>query len=373
MNKQYLISVNELLKKEYDFDNQKLYQQKYIEIEPMGKRNKFWFKYKNQKFMYKKATTSIYEAYGEILAKKISEVVGIECADYHLAKFDYEDETSSDFKDSVGIITKNFLNEGDRLVPIGEIISTVLADYIMPSEEKQKLYNINEIPQYTAVLKLNNIEDIWPILDEYFKNIPNKAQIVKEVMDYLIKLYFFDIVTLQGDRHVWNFGLIVNDNNHTIKPAPLFDNSNIFNLNKPKTINELNQTINSPKNNYSRKKEKMMDVINSLVYNSTMQFCISSDDYIKLPNVFKKKTQIKSFEYFIKYSSEEFLYQCQDTLEKLEEKGIINILEDIELENGIELEEEFKKYITYIMNINIDRIKTVLNNYMMEGGRRIAK
>lgn len=78
--------------------------------------------------------------------------------------------------------------------------------------------------------------------------------IVYTIMDYLVRVYFFDLITLQGDRHIWNFGVIIDKENH-VRPAPIFDNANMCNLNRTKTVQEFMQLIESPKR-YDEKKKK---------------------------------------------------------------------------------------------------------------------
>lgn len=165
------IHLNELFLDAYGFDGKDLFKQPFIELESIGARKKFWFRYKGHSFMYKTVSGSIYEAYGELLSQSIARVLDIPCAHYMLADLDYEENDIDDFKDSQGVITVKFLQPGERLVPFGEIISQVLNSSIFSNPELEKLYDIEHIKQSVAVFKMNNLEDIWPILDLYFHNL----------------------------------------------------------------------------------------------------------------------------------------------------------------------------------------------------------
>jgi len=366
------INLNEILEKEYGFDGKNLFQKDYIEIETIGKRNKFWFNIKGNKFMYKKATTSIYEAYGELIAMSIAKYLDLPCASYQLAKFDYSSDSDSGFKNSYGIITRNFLKEDERLVAIGEIISSVTSTYIRTSKSKEEEFNILGFDDETAVNKLNNIEDLWAILDIYFINRPDRNKIVKDIMNFLVELYFFDILTLQGDRHIWNFGIIINDKTGEVKPAPLFDNSNIFNLNIPKIIKQFIETIRSNKLSLPNKKEKIENSINNLMYHSTMQFCIGSDDFTNLPNLFKKRKQLDSLDYFLKISGKEYIDKCLGKIELLEQITIEKILEDIEVTFGFAFIYDLQLYLTTIFKLNLNKIKERIENNRGKGGIKHA-
>ena len=168
MVRQGYIHLNELFQSEYNFKEGNLFKEPFIELESVGARKKFWFRFKNDLFLYKKVSYSIYEAYGEVLSNKIANILHMPCARYMLADFDYEDDRIDDFKESKGVITVNFLREGERLIPIGEIISKVLHSNVFPNIEKQKLYDVYAIDKKVAIHKMNNLEDLWPILDIHF-------------------------------------------------------------------------------------------------------------------------------------------------------------------------------------------------------------
>ena len=52
----------------------------------------------------------------------------------------------------------------------------------------------------------------------------------------LSKVFMYDILTIQGDRHSDNWGLIVDHKTKKVRLAPLYDNSNIYNLGRMKAI-----------------------------------------------------------------------------------------------------------------------------------------
>lgn len=354
--RQGFIHLNDLFKSEYNFENGNIFKEPFIELESVGARKKFWFRFKNHSFLYKKVACSIYEAYGELLSSKIASVLNIPCAHYMLADFNYEDETIDDFKNSKGVITINFLQEGERLVPIGEIISQVLQTNIFPDIEKQKLYGVYQVKKDIAINKMNNLEDLWPILDLYFASYKNKDIIVYTIMDYLVRVFFFDLITLQGDRHIWNFGVIIDQENH-VRPAPIFDNSNMCNLNRPKTILNFMDLMESPKKLLGTKRVKIQKDLNNALYHSKLRFSANSEDFLSEKTIDKKANQLDSLKQFLKKSDSSYIELLSNFIAQLEEFSIERVLMEVEEENGMQFDDKFKKYILDAMYMNLDNIK----------------
>ena len=177
---QGILDLTKLFEEEYHLEDKSFFLQPFVELETVGKRKKFWFYYKNNKFLYKKTEDNLYEGYGEIISQKIAHILEIPCASYMLAKFNYKDKDINDFENSVGIISQNFLENGERYIPFGEIISDVIGKYIH-TEEAKKNYDIDGVDEANSIKKLNNLESLWSILDLYFQNYPDKQEIVENL------------------------------------------------------------------------------------------------------------------------------------------------------------------------------------------------
>lgn len=362
MARQEFIHLNDLFQSAYNFQNGNLFKEPFIELESVGARKKFWFRFQNHLFLYKKVAYSIYEAYGEILSQNIANVLDIPCAHYMLADFDYQNDTIDDFKDSSGVITINFLKNGERLVPVGEIISQVLHSDIFPNEEKQKLYGIYQVDKDVAVHKMNNLEDLWPILDLYFSNHQNKDIIVYTIMDYLVRVYFFDLITLQGDRHIWNFGVII-DKENRVRPAPIFDNSNMCNLNRPKTILNFMGLMESPKRFLKDKKVKLQKNIYDALYHSKLRFSANSEDFLSNETVDKKAKPLDSLEQFLKKTESSYVDLLSSYISRIEDYTIERILLETEENIGVKFEEKFKNYVIQAMYMNLENIKAKIAEF----------
>ena len=72
--------------------------------------------------------------------------------------------------------------------------------------------------------KYNNLRGIWHCLEVYFKDYPNMQEIVAKLMMKIVKLFIFDLVTGQEDRHEENWGVVIYENGD-VDLQPIFDNS----------------------------------------------------------------------------------------------------------------------------------------------------
>lgn len=361
MTNDSFINLNELFEKEYQYDKKDFFHQPFIELETMGKRKKFWFLYNNQKYLYKKADSNLYEIYGELLSTIIASKINIPCASYMPAKFDYENEKIDDFKDSVGVITPNFLKEKERLVPIGEVIQQVLKDYVNKDLDRQKLYDVNGLDLKDAIQKMNSLEDLWPIFDIYLEDYPNKHKFVKMLMEELVKIYFFDLITLQGDRHVWNFGIILGPN-YTVRMPPIYDNANMCNLNRPKTMLEFSNLTKSKKNYIASKKAKVQKGIFNALYHSKLRLSGNADDFLQRDNADKKKNQLESLQDFLSKSDSETSDLLYNYIVTLKNEGMESIINECEQTYGFTFKKELKEYLVTSMNMNLDNMMNILTN-----------
>lgn len=358
------------LKKEDNF-----FSQPYIELEVIGKRKKFWFTTNNgktnQKFLYKEVNKeNIYEAYGEIFAKEIAVILNIPCADYMLAKFNYKDNNIDDFKHSKGVITPSFLKPNERLVPMGEIISEVYNNKIQPDIQLQKLYDVEGIEKGVAINRFNNLEDIWSILDCYFKNNPNKDAIIKDIMESFVKIYLFDIITLQGDRHIWNFGIIVNNETNEIRPAPIYDNANIFNLNRSKISTFLNISKPSMNKLSDKKLALQREMMYNMLYHSKLLFSANAEDFLSRKSFDKKAKALDSLKLFLSKSDHKTIELLENYVSTLEEIGPINIIKNYEHNMNVQIPADFTEYFSKSMGMNLQNIKQLITSQKAHYNRR---
>lgn len=361
LNLNYLFENFYFLTKEDNF-----FSQPYVELEVIGKRKKFWFTVNNNgktfKYLYKKDDSKkLYESYGEILAKEIAIILNIPCADYMLASFDYENNNIHDFKKSYGTITPNFLKENEYLVPMGEIISSVYDNIIVSNKELKDLFNPNNIDRDTIINSFNNLEDIWSIFDLYFKNYPNKTEIVQTLMEHFVKVYLFDIITIQGDRHIWNSGIIINKKTKAARPAPIYDNSNILNLNKSKIETFLNICNPNLKNMNAKKLAIQKEMSYNMLYHSKLLFSANASDFLSDRHFDKKAKHLDSLKVFLDKSDKSIIQLLENYVSTLNNIGPHKIISNYEKNANYTFPEDFKDYFITSLQMNLDNIVELIS------------
>lgn len=383
------------------------------EEEQRGTRtNKFWFN--NYKYMYKDVYQLTYEDYAEIIAYKLAEQVGINCAKYDLAIFN----------GNKGVITENLIkdNENEEMISGTEIISMVYTEYFIPrlyiiekyhelitqynakniyefsnlSNDKQlelrnkllslieevtnkkieysnnkinypeieeiyeyfdnisESYNPDFIEMKNGIIKANNLYDIWNVLEIYAK-INNLDYNIEEIMNDLINMFIFDIITSQGDRHADNWSIIKNNKDNSIRLCPLYDNSGICDLNREKgmkSILEYIQSLNNP-TLHEKKKHKIQKLLETTINHSNSGLKVDKID------VNKKNKNIIMMEKFIDYSSQEFIERIIYMTKKLDKETLDFIFLEIEKEIQAKIPEEVKIVVKTVINTNIEMIREI--------------
>ena len=382
------------------------------EEEQRGARtNKFWFN--NYEYMYKDVYQLTYEDYAEMIAYKIADQLGLECAKYDLAIFN----------GNRGVITENIIKDNNEEMLSGtEIIAMVYTEYFLPIlnviekyHELIKQYNANNIYEFSnlpndkqielrdklillakeisnkkidysnnhinypeieeiyeyldnisdsynseliemknGIIKANNLYDIWNVLEIYAK-INNLDFNTEETMNNLINMFIFDIITSQGDRHADNWSIIKNNKDNSIRLCPLYDNSGICDLNREKgmkSILEYIQSLNNP-TLHEKKKQKIEKLLEKTIDHN------NSGLKVDLTDVNKKNKNKIMMEKFIDYSSEEFTERIISMIKKLDEGTLDFIFLEIEKEIQDKIPEEVKIVVKTVINTNIRMIREI--------------
>lgn len=155
------------------------------------------FENNNNKLIYK-MQNSIKRCYNELLAYQLASFYNINCAFYDLATLD----------GTIGVLTINYKKAGVTYCSFTDL----MADFGI---------DVNEL-----VFSIqSNLENIWAILEKKFRDYANKEYIVKNLLDELIKIYCFDILICNSDRHLNNLELAEDKINNKYNIAPIFDHT----------------------------------------------------------------------------------------------------------------------------------------------------
>lgn len=228
----------------------------------------------------------------------------------------------------------------------------------MENETQQTKYLYNN---------LNNLEQLWSILDIYLALHKQDNKYLNLIMNYLIQTFIFDLITLQGDRHIGNWGIIENQNDKTLSIPLLFDNGTSFNLWK---LNSKENSFYINLKNYQEnpQKEKSKNQFLSILYKNKM-LLTCSEDAITNAKAKKREHNGKVFEYFLKTSSQNYIELARNYIEKIKNVSINNLLTKIETEQHVVIPVNVKNYIIDVMAWNLYFLDEALNKYSKEQGR----
>ena len=160
--------------------------------------------YNNKKYFYKKCN-NMKICYNELIAEKIANQMNIPCCHYIFSEKDGFIGVSSEM-----IINENYMSMKDFL---NSVYGTIYK--INPNGQKQ----ID-----TEYETKNTLESIWHAIELKYKN--KSQEKVFKVMDSIVKIFMFDILIGNSDRHTDNLGLIVTDDN--VEVAKIYDNEEML-------------------------------------------------------------------------------------------------------------------------------------------------
>lgn len=246
----------------------------------------FWILKDNEEYYFKVGTK--YSIYMELFCEEIAKILNIPTVSYDLAKV-------GDFK---GVISKNYNPDHVKETSLFEILDLYYENVICKSPD---LYE-NEVFIENAF----NLEDVWWALDYYYKDYPNKDQIVKKLMDQLVDSFLLQILTFNADLS--------------------YENMQILNTPVPSL---------TPNFDYG--------------FAGIVDFEVKANKYFfpVVPYTMGRPKQSNEIIIdFINMSDEVYIQKFEKYLSTLYQTPINDILKKIEDKIGVSLEEDIKEYLT---------------------------
>ena len=301
------------------YDLEDLHNKGLIEYEQSGISEKFWILSPHDGsriVLYKDEELKSYGSYIELLVEEMAKIMEIPCAHYDLATFD-------GWK---GVISYNFLKEDNNYSGF-DVISMFYESKLAENPELCELYNIDyEKDSIDDVsFKLNNLQDIWCILEDRYKEHPDKQMIVETIMNGLVDKLILDVVAVGVDSHVDNW-IITSDN----ELSPAFDNSRALGI--------------------TTKFKGLMDN-NTMLQDDKLLLTVDNENIDK---------PLEVLEYFLKISSSEYNDRVIDKISKLE--GNINSI-PTKIEERTEhcMPQLLKTYFISCMTEHLDKINEIIS------------
>ena len=305
-------------------DNEDLFANGLIDLEQGGRTSLFWIldEEGNKLALFKEPLNyDGYEGYGELISEEVSKLFGMPTAHYDLASY----------RGIKGILSYNFLKEYDSYYSGFDVLADFYEQKLQKDKELSELYGIDYYKDDldSATDKLNNLEDIWGILEDKYKDYPDKQYIVKRIMDGLVDKLVFDILMINEDDHCSNWGQ-VDDLEKGKVLAPQFDNSSILNLYK---------------NIYTEKFASGKDI-----EDKELRLTVDNKGITKPLEVLSQ---------FLGVSDSEYTDLVRDRVNILKE-NVEKIPTIIELRTEHEMPDYVKRYFITTMNTHLDKVSEVV-------------
>lgn len=218
------------------------------------------------------------------------------------------------------------------------------------------MYDKEFIKIENSLIKANNVFDLWSVIENYCHingfNVANADKIINK----LINLLIFDIITSQGDRHSNNWGLIVNKNNMTLRLAPLYDNSNMCNLNRGKALKTIHGYI-------ERLETNLPEVKRGRIENRLKESINHAKSCLKIvpEDIGTRSNNITMLSELFNMSNEELKNEVIEKIKRLSQENLQNIFRRIENRLKISIPEEIKDVVLKTIEINITEILNIIN------------
>lgn len=266
--------------------------------------NRIYYSYNGKKYLYKRSKR-LENCYNELIAEKIAKKLNIPCSHYIYSTYEGFVGVSSELFD-----TSNF-------VSMKELFKNVYGKVIESD-------GYEDLEYYTK----NDLESIWNALK--IKCIKEKIpkEKVKTLMTQIIKIFMFDMLIANSDRHTDNLGLIITNN--SIEVAKIFDN------------------------------EEMLSEYG--LYDGEYCIKVEEDDYEKSTD----SNPINIFEKFFNISASEYEDTFKKMLELISDENIEEIFKELENEE-VPVNEEIKEKVLSKFKTHRD----VTNRYFFNKSRRI--
>ena len=217
-------------------------------------------------------------------------------------------------------------------------------------ENINEMYDIDFMSYKNGIVRANNLFDLWSVMDIYCKingfNLANADDTIKK----LSKLFLFDIITSQGDRHTDNWGIITNGS--SVKLSPIYDNSNMCNLNRSKTIKSISSIIDLLKASKTKdaKSIRTEKRLKDSIYHQRSSLKVAPE------NVIDRANNLQMINEFMRVSSMEDQSEIFSIIEKLNPTYLENIFLRIEERIKAPIPSQIKDIVAKTIEINVNEL-----------------
>lgn len=286
---------------------------------------------------------------GRIIISRNGKILGFKCASYRACKLG----------NTIAVITQSIVKDNEKLILGTKIIEDFINAY--PNYEDEMFNNIYDISNNNdnnnkyLLNYLNNLDHLWSIFS--LRDDISEEEI-GDIINFLLDQLIFDIITLQGDRHLNNWSVIYD--NSVYKTSKFFDNSTSFGLSYPdmlKRISDFLSTLSSSK--FTRNKS----YVNELIYMAYPSLTLTSSNIIDSKS---KDSALKVLKDFLNMTDDNTNMKYSKLIAQLNSDVFDNMIQSAEKNNGLVMKPEVYQYITSLFNEHLSNLKNVLKEYWIE-------
>lgn len=265
--------------------------------------------------------------YNELLSSYLAKQVGIRCVNSKVASIN---NSNKKYNEKIGLLEESYLEQGYKSYVGYDIMENYL-DYLIENNiiSIDEKYLNGELSKTDYMsLNMNNLKCIYDSLKYFFKEYENSDELVEEIFTEIIKRFSFDYITMQGDRSLNNWSILVGVNKHP-KLAKMYDNEYAFSFEYTPEQKVINQNENT--------NEILENFFNNEFFNKTFSSKKIKEFHNIFIEVYKNLTPDTFFELLVRmeYINGEFesVRYKNDLIEKYEQnyERITNYLEKINM------------------------------------------
>lgn len=174
------------------------------EVEQIGSKPKFWFKFHGENWLFKEARENTGEDWAEKIASEAANLLGLPA--HHAELAEYEEKR--------GCAVKSFLSSSDQVLVHGnELLGGLITGY-----DKEKHWGQSD----------HTFDNIVAVLERLFPEGPSRRRAASRMVGYLV----LDALVGNTDRHHQNWGVVMesrvdleNKRSFLLQLAPTFDHA----------------------------------------------------------------------------------------------------------------------------------------------------
>ena len=223
-------------------------------------------------------------------------------------------------------------------------------------------YSFSDWNNKKKVVKSNNLYDVWTLLDKYCDLHGYTVADGHNIMRDLVKMTVYDLILYQGDRHISNWSIIRDKQTNVIRFAPIYDNSNICNLNegRDKIAQKASSILAFEKNKDRLTGAKLDRTIENLIRQVTGN---DSKMMVEYADNEVKGNNIEMLRKLIEISDQDTVDMIREVCSQFSPENVNVVFERIEAEYKVQIPNDVKVLVAKTIEVNMEKINELFDDH----------